>query len=179
VVEAAVRQERDGVEVQAAVGPDRQVRLVGLHAAEHFLAVSLPELQADPRESAPEAPDHGRQRVARLGMRRGDDELAGQLVAKLLADAAHVIGLEQRALREAVNVPPRGRQPGQAIALAVENHHAELALEKLDLLAHARLGGMKRFRGPRKMELVAHDFTEIAQLLERHGTDASIPKNYT
>ena len=116
-----------------------------------------------------EAPDHRRQRVARLGVGGGDGERAHRLAPELVAQLLEVAGVGEDALGDRQDVTPRLGQAREALAAAHEDLYSELVLELEDLAAQARLRGVQGLCSLRQVELVAGHFADRAQLLELHG----------
>jgi hypothetical protein len=64
---------------------------------------------------------------------------AARLAAVFEAGLLQVFRLDQQAVDDLQNALARLRHARQALAVALENHHAQLVLEFADLAAHARL----------------------------------------
>src|SRR4051812_26489333 len=102
-------------------------------------------------------------------MRRGEGEGAELVVGELLAGAPQVLRLGEDALGDRDHLLAGLGDCDQALAVASEHLDAELVLERADLLRDAGLRGVQRLGRLGNVQPPAHDFGEIAKLLEFHA----------
>ena len=154
---------------QDAFGGDGEVRLAGHHHIADLRGVALLELQAHIRVMLAKRPDGFRQRIARLGVRGGDDQAAFGLAGELFAHALEVFGFAQDALGNAQHLLARLGHRHHALAVANKHLNAQFVFQQADLLADARLGGVQGFGGFRDVQALLGDFDQITELLQFHG----------
>ncbi len=151
------------------LGGDGEVGLAAQHHLANLRGVSLVEDQLHVGVTVLERRDRPGQRVARLGMRGGDGEGACAVVRELRAGALQVRGLGEDALGDRQHRAPGLGDRGEALAVAHEDLHPQLAFEVLDLARDPGLRGMQRFGGGRDAQVAPGDFGEVAKLLELHN----------
>ena len=122
----------------------------------------------DARELRPERGHNFRQSVARMGVGGRQHQLALIGAAELVGDAADIAGIDQHAIDDAEDFPPRIGQPQQPLAVPDEQLNAQLRLDVLDVLADARLRRGQRGRHLGEVEAPPDGLTDDAQLLEVH-----------
>lgn len=172
-IPAIAGQQHQVVEQLQRLGADREV---GLAIADHLgnlLGRALLHVQRHIGVFMGELADHRRQRIACLGMGGGDRQAAATLIAVLLGHLLDVVGQPQHLAGQLDDGLPRRGHPGQVLAAAGEDFHAQLVLEQTNLLGDPRLRGKQALRRGRHIEVVARHFPDIAQLLKFHEGTAS------
>ena len=134
------------------------------------------QLEIDARIALAERADHLGQHVSRLGVRRGDRQRTVELGGEVAREARDVADLAQDLARACDYLAARGRDGGEALALAREQLHAELRLELLELLADAGLARIEPLGGGRDVEPAVRNAYEILELFERHAPPAQMKK---
>ncbi len=163
------RQQREMREQLLRAGRDREIDLVRAHELDDLLRRSLVQLEIDARIALAERADDLGQHIARLGVSRGDRQRAVELGGEVAREARDVADLAEDLARACDHLAARGRDGGEALALAREQLHAELRLELLELLADAGLARIEPLGGGRDVEPAVRDAYEILELLERHA----------
>ena len=110
VMPLPARQSHNAGYILQGFGGNRQIDVPAHEPFGKLVGHALVQHHLHPRVALAQLGNGLGQEVAGLGVRRRDDQVPDHLVAELLADAADVLGLEQRALREAVDVPPGARK---------------------------------------------------------------------
>ena len=113
------------------------------------------------------------QEVACLGMRRGDRQCAGVLLAEVLADALEVGNLAHDDLDRFQHLLPGLRYALDAFAVACKQLYAKLFFELDDGLADTRLRGVQRLRGLGQVQAAAHRFLDELELVQIHASAVS------
>ena len=131
--------------------------------------VALVEQQSHLGKAFGELLDCRRQHVARLGVGRRDAQRSFIACAMLVADALEAGGVDQQQAGAFDDQAARFREAGEALAVADENHHAQLVLEQAHLFADAGLRCEQTFRRVGNIEAMIYNGDEVAQLLQIHG----------
>ncbi|MNQ46620.1 hypothetical protein D3C85_604420 [compost metagenome] len=129
---------------------------------------ALVHVQGDVGVLLDEAADHWRQCVARLGMGGGDGERALLLVGEFLGDLLDALDLAQDFPCRGDDAFPGRRHASEVLAAASEYFDAEFVFQQADLLADARLRGIKTLCSGGHVQVVVRHFPDVAQLLELH-----------
>ena len=144
------------------LGGDADVGFAGQHPFGDLGRAALVHFQFDLRVLGHEIAHDERQRVARLGMRRGQDQAAAIAGGKLAARPFQILGLAQDAFGNVQHHLAGLGNASEALAAALEDGDAEFVLQQLDLLGDAGLGGIKRFRRLGDIEPLTLDFDDVA-----------------
>ena len=150
-------------------GGDADIRLAGDHPLGDLRRAALVHLEFDCRMLDNEIAHHDRQRIARLGMGRCQNQPAALTAGKFRTGPLEIFGFAQDAFGNRQHRLARLGDAGEAFAAAFEDRHPQFFLEQLDLLGNPWLRGEQRLGGFGDVESLALDFDDVAQLLEFHG----------
>ena len=149
----------DGLGGNGDVGHARQ------HVLAHLPGVALMEGQPHVWIARHEGLHDRRQCVAGLGVRKGNRQAAGRLVAEFGANLAQVVDFLQNARRDGENLLAGLGDFHQALAVTHENLDAQLLLQQADLLGDAGLGCEQGLGRLRHVQPVTRHLEYIPQLL--------------
>ena len=151
------------------LGGDDDIGIAGDHPIGDLRRAALVHLEFDCRMLDNEIAHHDRQRIARLGMGRRQNQPAALTAGKFRAGSLEVFGFAQDAFGNRQHRLARLGDSGKAFAAAFEDRHPQFFLEQLDLLGNPWLRGEQRLGGFGDVETLALDFDDVTQLLEFHG----------
>jgi len=117
---------------------------------------------------------HLGQCIPRLRVGGGDGELALVGAGELLRQALDVAQVLQHAVGHLRHFLAGLGQPQQSLAATLEQFHAQLILQVLDVLADPGLRREQRRGHFGQIEVLLHRFTDDAQLLEVHARDVGL-----
>ena len=158
---------------------DGEIRLAEPHQFDDFLRRALAQHEFDVRKAPRKFLQHGRQCVARLGMRRGDRQRAVMARREIAGDFREAVGVRQNASRHVYHRRAGLGQSQQPLGIATKELHPQFAFEAAQMATQCRLRCAERGRGARHAAVVAHDFDQGAELLEFHNDSVISMRNYS
>ena len=112
-----------------------------------------------------------------LRVRRRDDKVAAGVARRVAGKPAQVLAVGNHPLAIARTSCPARVSATTRLPRRTNTLNPELVLEQADVVADARLRRVQRARRLGDVQVLAHDFDEIAQLLELHGgVDSTYPE---
>ncbi|MNR07531.1 hypothetical protein D3C85_1236550 [compost metagenome] len=133
------RQGDQALVARDALGGDADVGLIVQDHVRDLRGVALLDRQPHLGVALGELANHARQRVARLGVRGGDGEVALVLRRVVLAHALQALHLLKDLLHRGQDAAPRLGQAADALAVPRKDIDAQLFLQLDDGLGDARL----------------------------------------
>ena len=146
-------------------GSDSKIDLVCGDHVRDLLRGTLVQVKADARVAFAEFPDHVRQDITCLRVRRCDRQRAFFLVKVVGGQAPDVLHFLHDESRSLYYLLAGGGNAAEALALARKQLQTQFFLKELQLFAHAGLGRVEAFRGRRDVEPVVCDRQQVFELL--------------
>ena len=166
---AIAGQRHQPVIVGQCLGGNADVGFAAEQHLGHLLRRSLVQVQLHVGVTAAEVMDGIGQRVACLGMRGRDRQLAGRLLRVFLAHPKQVLGTAQNAFDDRNGHRAGMRERGEALAGTHEEFEAQLLFQLADLATDAGLRCVQRPCHFGQVEAASDGLTDRTQLLEIHG----------